>query len=68
MGACRGHRADADSVRVLIAARVTDAWLRACSMADQVALAREAEVLAVRRRGLTRQLNSKRYSTDRPAT
>ncbi len=49
--------ADADGVRVLIAARVTDAWLRACGMADQVALAREAEVLAERRRDLTGQLH-----------
>jgi NodT family efflux transporter outer membrane factor (OMF) lipoprotein len=50
--------ADADGVRVLIAARVTDAWLRACGMADQVALARETEALAERRRDLTQQLHA----------
>lgn len=50
--------ADADGIRVLVAARVTGAWLRACSIAHQTALAQEALALAERNREIAQALQA----------
>ncbi|WP_395337187.1 TolC family protein [Novosphingobium sp. BL-8H] len=50
--------ADADGIRVLIAARVTGAWLRACGIAHQTALAQETLALAERNRDIARTLQA----------
>lgn len=44
--------ADVDAMRVLVAAGVTDAWLRACGLGVQVAVARDAMALAEQGRDL----------------
>lgn len=48
--------ADADGIRVLIAARVTGAWLQACGIAHQTALAQEMLTLAERNRDVAQAL------------
>ncbi len=50
--------ADADGIRVLIAARVTGAWLRACGIAHQIALAQETLALAERKRDVAQALQA----------
>ena len=50
--------ADMDAVRVLVAAGVTDAWLRACGLGAQIAAARDALTLAEQARDLAAKRNA----------